>query len=105
MDVFLEVWSERPHKSEISGKPLDKYEGTEFFPNVFMHILDKKNYPRYRLSKDNLWLGTPWEHVLIDQGTQEQRKKYEQECDCSFQAFYVKREQLKIEYNGEAKVN
>ena len=49
MDVFKAIWDERPHVSEISGKPLDKYEGTEFFPNLFMHILDKKNYPKYRL--------------------------------------------------------
>ena len=99
MDVFLEAWSERPHKSEISGKPLDKYEGTEFFPNLFAHICDKKNYPKFRLNKDNLFFVTPWEHILIDQGTREQRLKYERECDCSFQEFYVRREQLKQEYN------
>jgi len=101
LDVFKEIWAERPHRSEISGRALDKYEGTEFFPNIFLHILDKKNWPKYRLNKDNIMLGTPWEHMLVDQGTRDQRRKYELEIEGSFQLFYVKRERLKEEYGNE----
>ena len=63
-EVFLEIWSERPHISEISGEPL----GEE--PNVwfFMHILSKKAYPRFRLYKKNIILGTADEHYSYDSG-------------------------------------
>lgn len=106
LDLFNQIWLERTqsdgsHRSEISGKRLDQYYNTMFFPSLFMHVLPKKLYSRYRLEKRNVVLGTPQEHFLIDQGTEAQRKEYEQENNCSFDIFYEKQQTLKQEYNGK----
>jgi len=102
--MFDEIWDERQqkdgsHLSEISKKPLDAYHGTIMFPSLFLHILPKGTWPDARLDKDNILLGNPYEHALIDAGTAKQRQQYEQENNCSFQIFYDKQEQLKQKYN------
>ena len=104
MEIFNAIWEERTqpdgsHVSEISGHRLDGYYNTMFYPNLFMHILPKGGYPRTRLDKGVIMLGTPQEHFLIDQGTEAQRKAYEQENNCSFDIFYEKQQALKRLYN------
>lgn len=104
MDMFNEIWEERKrpdgtHVSEISGKPLDQYYNTSFYPNLFMHILPKGKYPKVRLDKNNILLAHPIEHFLVDQGTEDQRQQYEQENNCSFDIFYKKQQTLKQEYD------
>ena len=98
LDLFKSIWEERPHVSEISGKPLDEFWGTMLFVNCFPHLMNKGKYPEIRLQKDCIALSTPYEHFLIDFGTEAMRKKYEQENNCSFQIFYDKQEQLKQKY-------
>jgi hypothetical protein len=56
-DLFLEIWNERPHVSEVSGKPIK-----EFDIRCFSHTLTKGAYPSMRLSKKNIVLMTPEEH-------------------------------------------
>lgn len=57
LDLFKEIWEERPHISEISGEPL-----REFDVRYFSHILPKSTFPLYRLRKENILLKTPEEH-------------------------------------------
>jgi hypothetical protein len=63
LDVFIEIWNERPHFSQVSGKPI-----TVFSVWCFAHILSKGAYPSYRLDKRNIYLVLPEEHVLYDNG-------------------------------------
>ena len=97
MNLFKEIWNARPHVSEISGRNLEVFAGrmSMLFPNMFAHILDKKNYPNERNNPDNIMLVHPEEHTLIDQGTEKQRKEYEKKYNCSFDIFYKKKEKLK----------
>jgi hypothetical protein len=79
--LFKEVWGERSHTSFLSGKPL-KY----FDVKSFAHVLAKGKYPKLRLLKENIILLTAEEHHLLDQGTDEQRRKYELANSCSFES-------------------
>lgn len=56
-ELFIEIWNERPHVSEVSGKPL-----REFDVRYFSHILTKGAYPSMKLNKRNIILMTPEEH-------------------------------------------
>ena len=55
---FHEIWNERPHNSEITGKTL----GSEYNPVFFSHLLTKGAYPKFRHNKDNILLMTFDEH-------------------------------------------
>lgn len=90
--MFLEIWNERPHFSEISGDPL----GEEPCAWMFLHILNKKKYPRYKLEKKNVALGTFDEHYILDFGTMEQIENHPHRD--GFFKLLEKREELKIEY-------
>jgi hypothetical protein len=107
-NMFDKVWKDREredgsHVSEISGKNLDCYYATKYYPSLFLHVLDKKNWPMVRLSEENIVIATPMEHFLVDQGTEAQREAYEKENNCSFKIFYERKEQLKQAYNGSTK--
>lgn len=58
-ELFLQIWEERPHVSEISGKSL----GNEPKAIYFFHILGKGAYPAYKLNPDNIILTTEQEHI------------------------------------------
>lgn len=61
-----------------------------------MVIKDKEFMRKWvRENKDNIMLVTPEEHRLLDQGTEEQRKKYEIENSCSFDRFFEKKDALR----------
>ena len=64
-DVFLEIWDERDHVSELTGAALPNE------PSAwnFAHILPKGTYPELRLNKDNILLLTDSEHYTIDHET------------------------------------
>jgi len=98
VELFNYIWKHSDKKSQISGCELKDFKGTKLWLNCFAHVLDKKNYPKYRLLEDNVWLTHPKEHQFLDQGTEEQRKAYEKQYNCSFNEFYKKREELKIKY-------
>ncbi len=103
MEIFIEIWDERAgrdgkHRSEISGRELDEFAGTDLFVNLFAHILSKGLYGFFRLRKDNIFMVHPREHALIDRGTKQQREAYEKEQDCLFKIFYERRELLKQQY-------
>lgn len=60
--IFMEIWRERKHKSEISGKFLGKEPLTIFFH----HILPKSKYKNLSLNKDNIILLTFEEHQRVE---------------------------------------
>jgi len=95
LEVFEMIWKERAHKSFLSGKKLRK-----FSPTYFAHVLSKaqNKYPKFKLYKKNIILLTPEEHYLLDQGTIEQRKKYDIENNCSFDKIKQLYGELKDEY-------
>jgi 5-methylcytosine-specific restriction endonuclease McrA len=61
-DFFLQIWKDRPHKSEISGVPL----GSEPLSTFFHHILPKNKYPESSLDEENIILLTWEEHDQVE---------------------------------------
>lgn len=98
--IFDLIWNTRDRISFVSGKSLQQYEGTDFYPNLFAHVLSKaqNRYPKFKLYDRNIVLLTPDEHYLLDFGTEEQREKYAEEHNCSWQPLYDLRDELKKNY-------
>lgn len=61
LEFFLEIWDERPHKSEISGDPLLP-KGHPKWHFQFLHVLGKQAFPKFKLEKWNIILALPGEH-------------------------------------------
>ena len=51
LELFKEIWNERPHICEVDGKPLGA-----FSVGLFSHVLTKGAYPGFRLYKKNIVL-------------------------------------------------
>lgn len=96
--LFLLIWKQFPHKSYLSGEDLEKYFGTDFFWDCFIHVLPKRlnAFPQFRLNPDNIILGTPQEHQSIDQGTADGREKM---IDCDWKGFEQKYNKLLKQYD------
>lgn len=86
-EMFNWIWENRPHKSEISGKPLHR-KGHLMWHWQFAHILGKQAYPGYKLNPDNIMLMLPEEH-------------HKQE---SFPYFIEKKEELIQKYYQERQI-
>jgi 5-methylcytosine-specific restriction endonuclease McrA len=82
-DFFLQIWKDRPHKSEISGLPL----GSEPLSTFFHHILPKNKYLEASLDEENIILLTWEEHDQVESDT----TRYEE--------VNKRREQLKKKYD------
>lgn len=65
LKLFKEIWEERKHKSELSGNPLLPYGHFQWHWQ-FLHILSKGTYPKWKLEKKNIILGTVDEHQNQD---------------------------------------
>lgn len=100
IQVFLYLWHKYPHISMISGRKLPVI----WILSIFAHVLNKKDYPLFRLNPDNVMMVHPDEHGLIDSGTTEQRKKYcDQYKNADFSIFYSKKELLLTQYKSITK--
>lgn len=55
--MFKQIWKERPHFCEVSGKPLGAFD-----VRMFSHVLCKGNHPKFRLYKKNIVLCLPDKH-------------------------------------------
>jgi hypothetical protein len=82
-EMFLRVWKQRPHKSEISGERL----GTEPLSIFFHHILPKEKYKDATLDEENIILLTLDEHTNVENNIY----RYEE--------VNKRREYLKTKYN------
>jgi len=60
--LYQEIWNEREHKSEVSGK----YLGKEIKTYYFHHILPKNSCPQMMFSKKNIILLTFEEHQKVE---------------------------------------
>lgn len=49
--MFKQIWEERPHFCEVTGKPLGAFD-----VRLFSHVLTKGAYPKFRLYKKNIVL-------------------------------------------------
>ena len=61
-NLFLEIWKERKHYSEVSGD----YLGKEPLSTFFHHILPKNKYPELEYDKSNIILLTLNEHTNVE---------------------------------------
>ena len=82
-EMFLRVWKQRPHKSEISGERL----GTQPLSIFFHHILPKEKYKDAALDEENIILMTLDEHSNVESNIY----RYEE--------VNKRREYLKTKYN------
>lgn len=101
LDLFYEIWAERPHVSFLSSIQLEQYRYK--FVSMFAHVLSKalNKYPKFKLNKENIILLTPEEHTLLDHGWKEQRLAYAKRNKCDWEKVYGLREQLKLKYEAE----
>lgn len=79
---FLEIWKERPHKSELSGTKLYEPVSSAYFH----HILNRKKYPQAEYDKENIIQVTIDEHA----NAEADKDRYEE--------ITKRREQLKLKY-------
>jgi hypothetical protein len=82
-DLFVRIWKQRPHKSEISKA----YLGSEALSTYFHHILPKEKYPQAAFDEENIILLTWEEHDQVEMDP----TRYEE--------VNKRREQLKQKYN------
>ena len=78
--LFVEIWNERPHVSELTGKTLLPFHHSQWHWQ-FLHVLNKQRFPNLRLDKRNILLALPQEHERQD----------------SFFAFTKRKEELLLE--------
>jgi len=83
LQLFLEIWSEREHISELSGKPLLNI-GHSKWHWQFLHVLPKGRFKSLRLDKRNILLALPEEHDHQDR----------------YEVFVKRKEELLLEIYG-----
>lgn len=108
LQLFKYIWHKSNKRSFISGLVLRDFEGTDLWHNMFMHVLPKgqNKYPHFKYYGRNIILGTPNEHHLLDNGTEDQRISYaldvEEKSGGKNTADWAKvkalEEELKLEY-------
>lgn len=58
LEIFQEIWSERPHICQVSGDPIPYFD-----INCFSHVVMKSLSKKLRLDKENIWLVLPIWHT------------------------------------------
>lgn len=100
-EVFLEIWNERPHKSWLSGRDLEKFKPPHtFFVNMFAHVLNKQNWKKMKYDKENIVLLHPEEHDLDHYGTEDSRRKYCEFYECDWGRWEALKASLKEKYKS-----
>lgn len=59
LEMFKDIWSRRPHRSQFSMTPIE-----EFDVRCFAHVLPKSMYKQFRLNQRNVKILTPEEHDM-----------------------------------------
>lgn len=85
-ELFDYIWDNRPHYSQLTGKPLIP-KGGFLWHNQFLHILPKGTYKRYKFNPDNILLARPEEHDVQER----------------FPLFLELRQKLTLEYHNKYK--
>ena len=82
IDLFMDLWEKARGENGLvickySGKILNGYEtDMKRFLCCFAHVLNKKNWPLYKLNPDNIRIVLPEFHSIVDCGTFDDRKKH-----------------------------
>lgn len=108
-EAFEEIWQYREHKSWLTGANLRQYEDKmddnqcwikhPLWFNLFHHVLNKKNYRKFIVLKDNIILLTPQEHLSIHSESKELlEKKYGKD---NMNRYYDLIETLKERYKNK----
>jgi hypothetical protein len=108
LQLFKMIWFRSTKRSFITDLVLRDYEGTDFWVNMFAHVLAKgmNKYPYFKYYAKNIILLTPNEHHLLDNGTEEQRISYSLDVEeksggkntANWGKIKTLEEELKIEY-------
>lgn len=75
-ELFDWIWEDRPHVSEVSGRPLLP-KGHFKWHWQFAHVLNKGRFPSLKLDPNNIMLMLPMEHDLQDSFPEFQQRKQE----------------------------
>ena len=100
-ELFNMMWNTSDERSFISGIDLGWIERTDYgrhplFYNMFHHVLNKKNYPKFRLAEKNIIIISPQEHLdLHSLGRENLERKYGKE---NIDRYFDLVEKLKEEY-------
>jgi len=100
---FDAIWSHREHISFLTNLPLDIYESSSLYLNMFAHVLPKGKYGKWRLEDKNIVLLSPKEHFLFDNGTKKLREEYAKKMatqgyPCRWETLYDLVEKFKKDY-------
>lgn len=101
--AFKTLWNYMDHRSYLSNLYLRDFYRTPYYLNMFAHVLPKgkAKFPHFRYYLRNIILLTPGEHVLLDQGTEDQRKEYSKLIKTAdWDRIDVLRKDLLSEYNA-----
>lgn len=106
-DIFVWLWEDSKNlKGQVicpyTNEQLNKYYKTEVWWNCFSHILNKKNYPYFKLNPANIAVVFPEFHRIIDQGTTKDREAH---TYWKWELWDAKVIQMKDEYVKFKKVN
>lgn len=93
-ELFIHIWINRSHYSEVSGE----YLGEEPRAHYFSHVIGKGAYPSFKLREDNIVLMTIQEHE------QWGNRRWEIENDPRWKWVFDREEELKEEHNKKAPV-
>ena len=100
VEMYDKIWEEREPVSFLSGRSLGVSKGSNFWFNIFAHVLakGKAKYPKFKLYSKNLILLTPEEHNLLDFCSKADREAYAKRNNCDWKIVYDLMEELKKEY-------
>ena len=99
--MFEFIWLNRPRVCALSGRHLTEVPN-ERIHWCMAHILNKKNYPFFKLKEDNILLIHPDVHYCVDNFTEDMREKHK---EIDFNKWFVLVEQKKQEYKEFLKRN
>lgn len=94
IEMFEFIWLNRPHVCALSGQDLNKVP-QERIHWCMAHVLNKKNYPFFKLKEDNILLIHPDVHYCVDNFTEDMREKHK---EIDFNKWFALVEQKKQEY-------
>ena len=99
LQLFYEIWAERPHVCAITGKTITESPDKNLprWLCCFSHVIPKGSYPKYKLNPENIVLKTPQMHDNYhNKGKSE---LLEGEHGRQWKAFFDLKAKLALEYH------
>jgi len=81
IELFGWLWNEARDRNGIvvcpyTGERLNRFYDTDMWFNCFAHVLNKKNWPYFKLNPENVEVVFPDFHTLADQGKSSDKAKH-----------------------------